>query len=915
MAQGRFARKTLVLAAALACGGAQAIITTSGSVSTSPNNVPIGPGSTDIGDFGLFVGNGSLGAIGVDGGSVLRAGTLLIGTQGSGDGSMVVSGAGTRLELQGDGLSYGLLNRLDLGQWGRGSLTVANGAVLDGRANAAACATAGAVCNTAIGGFAGSDATLTITGAGSHAQFLRGFWLGGLHVIRPTNPYGTPGGTTQGRVNVLDGATMLTDHASLGQAPGGNPTGSERSFAEVVIRGPGSTWTVSGGTLEASDAFFNLAQHRNAWATTTIDQGGTLRVAPANGDRFSGVAVGNNGGRADMTVSGVGSRIEFTQESATMHVARNNSTGTLNLNSGATVDNLFYLSVGRSGGIGTLNVDGSGTRIDLSNTVTAVANGVTAAAWIDIGRQGGTGTVNVTNGARIDVAALTWTTNGTGMYLGRDAASAGTLNIGSGGVVSFQAASTGTAGPAEVRNPFVSVGRDGSGTLNVTGGGKLLMTGNAISTVADSRATNLYIGGGGDSVVGGMGVALVSGAGSEITLGGSDTFIAVGIGPQSSGQLTIANQGSVSAIGMNVGRSGGVGVLKVNNATLNFSGQQTSGVLAGAFLSIGRSGGIGVAELSNGSVVTLNNMGSSGAGLNLGGTGPGPLGDGSLTVSGGSQVLVQAAAGLGNVVVGRDGSAMLRVKGASLVDVTGGNLYVARLSGSDGTFIATENSVINAGWAGIGRDKLADGSTVDGGTATMVLNGATLNVAGDVVIGTNGFLGGTAGSINVGGTMHNHGIFSPGNSPGTFTINGNFVAEAGSRMILEVQANGSGGFDTDLVVFNGSSTIDLDALNIEFRFLGSTDPNAFQASGGFDIDTFLAAKDSGGQLGALDPALLADTTFSARADAYAFTSFTFDAVAGASFVAQPVPEPGAWLMMLAGGAALAGRLRRGRMTA
>ena len=58
------------------------------------------------------------------------------------------------------------------------------------------------------------------------------------------------------------------------------------------------------------------------------------------------------------------------------------------------------------------------------------------------------------------------------------------------------------------------------------------------------------------------------------------------------------------------GRSGGVGVLKVDNATLNFSGQQSAGNQSGAFFVIGSGGtGIGVATLANGSVVNLSNMG------------------------------------------------------------------------------------------------------------------------------------------------------------------------------------------------------------------------------------------------------------------------------------------------------------------
>jgi hypothetical protein len=63
--------------------------------------------------------------------------------------------------------------------------------------------------------------------------------------------------------------------------------------------------------------------------------------------------------------------------------------------------------------------------------------------------------------------------------------------------------------------------------------------------------------------------------------------------------------------------------------------------------------------------------------------------------------------------------------------------------------------------------------------------------AQNIVIGTNGFLGGSGTII---GNVVNHGIFSPGNSPGTMVIDGSFTAAAGSRLIMEVQADGLGGF-------------------------------------------------------------------------------------------------------------------------
>lgn len=887
-------RFSAIAAAWLLAASAQADVTLSGTFYVSPNSLPVGPGSTDLNGNTLGVGTGGVGSLRIDNGSWLKAASVRFADGGNGIGTGLVTGSGSQLILNGNGNT----NRLELGAWGQGRLTIADGATLDGRADSALCLQGAQWCHNFIGNAAGSDALLTITGAGSSASLLRAFVVGGLAVFRPpieTFTFGTPGGVTRGRVEVLNGGSLTTDGGTLGVAPGGSsPLGTERSFASVLVDGAGSTWTVTGATLDGGGTFINLAEHANAWGTLAVTGGGQVVVQGKTGVGAA-VNVGSQGGRAEMTVSGVGSNLVFTGDAGILKIGRNNSTGSMRINAGGQASGMYYLNVGRDGGHGELIVDGVGSRILVNGQSTAAANSGNANnPAMDIGRNG-TGVVTVSNGGRIDLVATTAQPNGTVISLGREAASSGTLNItGSGSAVSISAASTlAGGGAAEAWNPIVRVGRDGSGFLNILGGGKLLIDGQAVSTPTHSRSTSLYIGGSNDTTPGGRGIALVSGSGSEIRMSGNDTYIGVGHGPQSFGHLTVADQAKVSAIGMNVGRSGGVGILTVDHASLSFSGQQTGNSLSGAYLSIGRSGGIGVANISNGSQVTIRNLGDFGASLNLGGTSTGPLGDGTLTLSGGSRISIEAAPGKAAMTVARDGSGLMRIKGGSSIDVLGGNVFVGRQTGSDGTLLMSEGSSLTTSWLGVGRDKNGAGS-VDGGTGTLVVNNSTLT-ADTIVIGTNGFLGGNGTIV---GNVTNYGIFSPGNSPGQMRIDGSFTAAAGSRLILEVQADGSGHL-TDRVVFGGGGALDLNHLSVEFRFLGSTDPTAFQASGGFNIDTFFQLVDAAGGSHGLDPTTFAGATFSAQSDAYVFNSFSFTAAGGAVFVAQAVPEPGAaWLAML-----------------
>ena len=127
--------------------------TSTGANSSYPTNLfPIDPNAPIL-DFGINtagIGNSAPGSFSALAGSLLKAGGLQIGNGGNGNGSVVVTGSGATVQL-----GATTSNRLDVGSWGTGTLTVSGGGVVDATVNAGNCS-AGSFCNSFVGNAAGS---------------------------------------------------------------------------------------------------------------------------------------------------------------------------------------------------------------------------------------------------------------------------------------------------------------------------------------------------------------------------------------------------------------------------------------------------------------------------------------------------------------------------------------------------------------------------------------------------------------------------------------------------------------------------------------------------------------------------------------------------------------------------------------
>ncbi len=907
-----------VTLAAAAPASAQ-FYSSSGANSTSPVNLfPVDPARQvlDLGANSLLVGNSGVGSFSAMAGASLNAAGLSVGNGGTGSGTVTVTGARTQATLGGTG------NRLEIGNWGSGSLTVSNGALVDATVNAAACRAAGAFCNSFVGNAAGSTGTLTITGAGSEVRTLRNFGVGSTGVYTQARDgfnFGTPGGTTNAFVNVLNGGTLRTQQANVGLGPNtASALGTERGFGTVVVDGTGSLWAIGPNSIDNAAAGLVVGNRAGGDGTIDVRNGGKLIIDGSNGSGPNDfLNIGVNGGRGSVTVSGIGSSIDVSGFGAIIQAGRSGAgaSGSFSVLAGATASSLYF-NVGRELASGTVLISGAGSTLDLVGVGSAGNGG----AGMLVGSTGGSGQVTVSNGGRIFIGDGggdgRQQSNSQGMTLGRENGSNGTLIVtGAGSVVQMNSTSLAPGvGVADNFNPGLLLGRDAgsSGNLAITNGGKVLIDGGALSTVANPRTTAVNIGGSSDVSRGGTGTALVSGRGSELRVTGNDAFIGVGRGTGTVGQLTVADGAAVTATNMNVGRGGGSGTLVVDGAFLTMTGQQTGNNLSGSSLSIGNLGGTGVATITNGSRVDIVNPGSAGASLNLGGTGPNPLGNGTLTVAGASQVNITAAAGLATFSIGRDGTGSAIIKEGSTVNVGDGSTFIGRLAGSSGRLtVDGVSSTLNSGYVGVGRTTAGNG----GSGQLIVSNGGTVR-ADTIEIGSAGFVGGNGGTLD--GNVILHGTLSPGESPGSIIINRSLRTGSG-HLILDVDSNGAGGYITDHLIFTLGTTFSFTGLEVTFNFLNNADPYSFAASGGFDLDTFLLSLNTatGITTGLSDVFAPGDTYGSL------FATATFNAVSqgtpisglevlpdGTVTFTTAVPEPETWALMVLGFGAMGLAARR-----
>ena len=592
----------------------------------------------------------------------------------------------------------------------------------------------------------------------------------------------------------------------------------------VLVNGPGSKLTASGytsigdmgtGNLTLSNsANFSagdivvLGHEATGSGTMLINSGSTVSVA-------KGIQLGWQGTGA-VTVDGPGSKLSAAGYSSigdsgtgslTLTNAANftagdtvvlglNATalGAVVVNSGSTVSTAKDMQVGWQG-TGTLSVDGAGSTLQ-------VVNGGLFAGWQ------GSGTINVTNG--------------------------GTLNTNGWASLADQAGSHGAMTVDGASSQFnlsggMTVGNQGSGTLDITHGGTVNTTGwgTQIGAAAGSSGAVTVDGAGstwtnsGDLLLGwaGIGSLAVSNGGAlsthVLTVGGD---FSSGIGH---GTLALSSGGTVNnfdgLIGNSSGSSGAVTVDGAGSAwhissdlEVGLSGSGANGTLAitnGGAVTAGWYMGVGIN--GNSGAITVDGTGSSLSllgGMDLGGGGPGGPGTGTLAIThggsvstnysniGGSDGSVGAVSvegtgstwtASGDLLVGASGNGSLTITNGGVVTSASALGFTTSIGSQAGSIGEVSVDGPGSAWtiadqllvgnAGTGSLAITHGGTVTatsvnvaanaGSNGTVTVDGGTLN-APALTIGTGGTLNFNSSSLSA-GTINSSTI----TNSGQFTIN------------------------------------------------------------------------------------------------------------------------------------------------
>ena len=352
-----------------------------------------------------------------------------------------------------------------------------------------------------------------------------------------------------------------------------------------------------------------------------------------------------------------------------------------------------------------------------------------------------------------------WSYSSGTLSLGQNAAGYGLavetlLTIGNGGTIVSTVASEGTT-------PVFRIGYSATGSVTVQSGGRLDSNGSEISVGFSAAATGTLtiqqggtaVGGGPDGTMNaGLGVGR-SGTGTVDVNGGGMTVTGYSyLGRAGTGHLVVENGGTFTSNDAPVGYGGiSIGRGTFTNTTVNGTGGtgdalvQTGGLInANDGVFVGGRGVNGTLTINGGRVLANATAGSGNAPVVVGGTvvdsGTTFVGSGTLAIgaAGTLSVVEQNQTLLYGVEIVNNGTGQATVSGnGALLDAGLNGLSVAHGAGSSGTLTIGAGGLVRTGTT---NDAQLAGLTVgrQGIGAVNVLSGGSLAVNGNVLIGRAG---------------------------------------------------------------------------------------------------------------------------------------------------------------------------------
>ena len=405
------------------------------------------------------------------------------------------------------------------------------------------------------------------------------------------------------------------------------------------------------------------------------------------------------------------------------------------------------------------------------------------------------------------VGAGTFTLSGANTYTGVTTISAGTLQAGATNAFAPSSAHTVASGAFMDLFGFnQTIGSlAGAGTVTNAGAAAAALTtgGNATSTTFSGIIQD------------GVGVTGLTKVGAgTFTLSGANTY--TGVTTISAGTLQAGATNAFAQSSAHTVASGAFMDL--------FGFNQTIGSLAGAG-TVTNAGAAAAALTTGGNATSTTFSGIIQDGVGV--TGLTKVGAGTFTLSGANTYTGVTTISAGTLQAGATNafaqSSAHTVASGAFMDLFGFNQTIGSLAGA-GTVtnagaaaaaLTTGGNATSTTFSGIIQDGVGVTGLTKVGAGTFTLSGAntytgvTTISAGTLAV--NGSIANSAVTVNTGATLQGTGavgdltvatggIYAPGNSIGTMTVNGNFKLESGAFYDVEVNPAGQG----DKVVVNGS---------------------------------------------------------------------------------------------------------------